>query len=178
MNPFVRKGQDLRRILRRLEIVLVKVYDRGDRKFFQSKMQSTRRDSYELSAIVDRNLKVTYPYIRALQMLLHNYILHMFFFYLFINRWRALILRYDNVNFIGDYNLNFNGTLMVKNHSALMLTLDNLADTSESSGLTFKKLCPSLQQTIRVIWKREVSLSPVAELFLKSLKEEICKDCR
>lgn len=85
---------------------------------------------------------------------------------------------YDNVNFIGDYNLNFNGTLMVKNHSALMLTLDNLADTSESSGLTFKKLCPSLQQTIRVIWKREVNLSPVAELFLKSLKEEICKDCR
>lgn len=84
MNPFVRKGQDLRRILRRLEIVLVKVYDRGDRKFFQSKMQSTRRDSYELSAIVDRNLKVTYPYIRALQMLLHNYILHMFFFFTYL----------------------------------------------------------------------------------------------
>ena len=58
---------------------------------------------------------------------------------------------YDSVNFIGSYNLNFNGTLMVKNHAALMLTLDKLADTSKNSGITFRKLQPELQQAIRVV---------------------------
>ena len=80
---------------------------------------------------------------------------------------------YDSVNFIGSYNLNFNGTLMVKNHAALMLTLDKLADTSKNSGITFRKLQPELHQAIRVVWKHGVNLSPVAELFLKLLKESI-----
>lgn len=76
----------------------------------------------------------------------------------------------DAVNFIGTYNLNFNGTLMVRNNAALMLTLDNLVDTSPSAGVIFKKLVPKVQQSIRVVWKREINLSPVAELFLKLLK--------
>ena len=80
---------------------------------------------------------------------------------------------YDSVNFIGSYNLNFNGTLMVKNHAALMLTLDKLADTSKGSGITFRKLQPALHQAIKVVWKHGVNLSPVAELFLKLLKESI-----
>lgn len=47
---------------------------------------------------------------------------------------------YSNyVNFIGTYNLNFNGTLLVKNRAALMFILDHLANTSPNSGLTFKK---------------------------------------
>ena len=82
---------------------------------------------------------------------------------------------YDSVNFIGSYNLNFNGTLMVKNHAALMLTLDKLADTSKGSGITFRKLQPALHQAIRVVWKHGVNLSPVAELFLKLLQESIFK---
>ncbi|MCT6890277.1 MAG: LysR family transcriptional regulator [Lactobacillus sp.] len=80
---------------------------------------------------------------------------------------------YDSVNFIGSYNLNFNGTLMVKNHAALMLTLDKLADTSKGSGITFRKLQPALHQAIKVVWKHGVNLSPVAELFLKLLQESI-----
>lgn len=79
----------------------------------------------------------------------------------------------EKVNFIGTYNLNFNGTLLVKNNAALMLTLDNLVNTSPGSGVTFRKLAPQLQYPIKVVWKREVSLSPVAELFLKLLKESI-----
>ena len=84
---------------------------------------------------------------------------------------------YSNyVNFIGTYNLNFNGTLLVKNRAALMFTLDHLANTSPNSGLTFKKIAPALQQNIRVIWKHGVKLSPVAELFLKLLKESILQE--
>lgn len=79
----------------------------------------------------------------------------------------------EKVNFIGTYNLNFNGTLLVKSNAALMLTLDNLVNTSPGSGVTFRKLAPQLQYPIKVVWKREISLSPVAELFLKLLKESI-----
>lgn len=77
----------------------------------------------------------------------------------------------EKVNFIGTYNLNFNGTLMVKNNAALMLTLENLVNTSPGSDVVFKKLVPKVQQSIRVVWKHEINLSPVAELFLKLLKE-------
>ncbi|RMC43147.1 MULTISPECIES: LysR family transcriptional regulator [unclassified Lactobacillus] len=81
----------------------------------------------------------------------------------------------DCVNFIGTYNLNFNGTLLVKNHTALMVTLDNLLNIEPGAKLTFKKLAPKMYQTIKVVWKREVNLSPVAELFLKRLKASIFK---
>lgn len=77
----------------------------------------------------------------------------------------------EKVNFIGTYNLNFNGTLMVKNNAALMLALENLVNTSPGSDVVFKKLVPKVQQSIRVVWKHEINLSPVAELFLKLLKE-------
>ncbi|BDR59789.1 transcriptional regulator [Lactobacillus xylocopicola] len=77
------------------------------------------------------------------------------------------------VNFIGTYNLYFNGTMMVKNHAALMFALDNLADTSQESGLVFKHLTPALGQSVKVAWKQEVSLSPVAELFIKRLKDTL-----
>ncbi|QGV04707.1 LysR family transcriptional regulator [Lactobacillus acetotolerans] len=77
------------------------------------------------------------------------------------------------VNFIGTYNLNFNGTLMVKNHAALMFILDKLANTSKNSSITFRKIFPQLHQTIKVIWKHGTNLSSVAELFLKLLKESV-----
>ncbi|RMC26324.1 MULTISPECIES: LysR family transcriptional regulator [unclassified Lactobacillus] len=81
---------------------------------------------------------------------------------------------YNNcVNFIGTYNLIFNGTLLVKNHAAIMFALDNLVSTDPSSGLTFRKLSPQLHQRIKIVWKREINLSPVAELFLKRLKKSI-----
>lgn len=84
---------------------------------------------------------------------------------------------YSNyVNFIGTYNLSFNGTLLVKNRAALMFTLDHLANTSPNSGLTFKKIVPALQQNIKVIWKHGVKLAPVAELFLNLLKESILQE--
>lgn len=78
----------------------------------------------------------------------------------------------DKINFIGTYNLSFNGSLMVKNHAAIMLTLDKLIDTTQSD-LKFIPLKPQILQPINVIWKKETTLSPVAQLFLERLQASI-----
>ena len=82
----------------------------------------------------------------------------------------------DDVNFIGTVNLSFNGTLLVKNNAAVMLTLDKIANTSSKSGLTFRPIAPTLSEPITVIWKHETNLSPVAELFLNRLQASIADD--
>lgn len=78
----------------------------------------------------------------------------------------------DQINMIGTYNLIFNGSLMVKNHAAIMLSLDKLNDATPS-GLKFIPLKPQVLQPINVIWKKETTLSAVAQLFLDRLRASI-----
>ena len=82
----------------------------------------------------------------------------------------------EQINIIGTVNLNFNGTLLVKNKAAIMLTLDKLANISDESNLTFRPITPMLKQPETVIWKRETNNSPVADLFLNRLRASIDDD--
>lgn len=82
----------------------------------------------------------------------------------------------EQINIIGTVNLNFNGTLLVKNKAAIMLTLDKLANISDESNLTFRPITPMLTQPVTVIWKRETNKSPVADLFLNRLRASIDDD--
>ena len=82
----------------------------------------------------------------------------------------------EQINIIGTVNFNFNGTLLVKNKAAIMLTLDKLANISDESNLTFRPITPMLKQPVTVIWKRENNLSPVADLFLNRLRASIDDD--
>lgn len=82
----------------------------------------------------------------------------------------------EQINIIGTVNLNFNGTLLVKNKAAIMLTLDKLANISDESNLTFRPITPMLKQPVTVIWKRETNLSPVVDLFLNRLRASIDDD--
>ena len=82
----------------------------------------------------------------------------------------------EQINIIGTVNLNFNGTLLVKNKAAIMLTLDKLANISDESNLTFRPITPMLKQPVTVIWKRETNLSSVADLFLNHLRASIDDD--
>ncbi|OXC29436.1 transcriptional regulator [Lactobacillus crispatus] len=82
----------------------------------------------------------------------------------------------EQINIIGTVNLNFNGTLLVKNKAAIMLTLDKLANISDESNLTFRPITPMLKQPVTVIWKRETNKSPVANLFLNRLRASIDDD--
>ena len=82
----------------------------------------------------------------------------------------------EQINIIGTVNLNFNGTLLVKNKAAIMLTLDKLANISDESNLTFRPITPMLKQPVTVIWKRETNKSPVADVFLNRLRASIDDD--
>ena len=82
----------------------------------------------------------------------------------------------EQINIIGTVNLNFNGTLLVKNKATIMLTLDKLANISDESNLTFRPITPMLKQPVTVIWKRETNLSSVADLFLNHLRASIDDD--
>ncbi len=82
----------------------------------------------------------------------------------------------EQINIIGTVNLNFNGTLLVKNKAAIMLTLDKLANISDESNLTFRPITPMLKQPVTVIGKRETNKSPVADLFLNRLRASIDDD--
>lgn len=82
----------------------------------------------------------------------------------------------EQINIIGTVNLNFNGTLLVKNKAAIMLTLDKPANISDESNLTFRPITPMLKQPVTVIWKRETNLSSVADLFLNHLRASIDDD--
>lgn len=82
----------------------------------------------------------------------------------------------EQINIIGTVNLNFNGTLLVKNKAAIMLTLYKLANISDESNLTFRPITPMLKQPVTVIWKRETNKSPVADLFLNRLRASIDDD--
>ena len=60
---------------------------------------------------------------------------------------------------------------MVKEGIGCAVTLDKLADTTESSGLCFRPLRPRLEAGLNVVWKKNQVFSPAAQLFLDRLRE-------
>lgn len=78
---------------------------------------------------------------------------------------------YDKLNIVTTYNLVYNAAIMVEEGIGCAVTLDKLADTSESSNLCFRPLSPRFESGLNVIWKKYQVFSPAAQLFLDRLKE-------
>lgn len=78
---------------------------------------------------------------------------------------------FEKLNIAGTFNLSFNGSIFVKEGLGYLLTFEYLIDTSKESGLCFRPIVPPLETKMYIIWKKYQVFSPVAELFLKSLKE-------
>ena len=78
----------------------------------------------------------------------------------------------DKLNFAGTVNLAYNGSVFVREGLGYLLTFEHLIDTSEESGLCFRPIRPTLETNMYIIWKKYQIFSPIAELFLKRLKEE------
>ena len=78
----------------------------------------------------------------------------------------------DKLHFAGTFNLSYNGSVFVKEGLGYLLTFEYLIDTSENSGLCFRPITPALETKMYIIWKKYQIFSPIAELFLKRLKEE------
>ncbi len=78
----------------------------------------------------------------------------------------------DKLIFAGTFNLSYNGSIFVKEGLGYLLTFEHLIDTSEESGLCFRPITPTLETNMYIIWKKYQVFSPIAELFLKKLKED------
>ena len=78
----------------------------------------------------------------------------------------------EKLNFAGTVNLAYNGSVFVKEGLGYLLTFEHLIDTSEKSGLCFRPIKPTLETNMYIIWKKYQVFSPIAELFLKKLRED------
>ena len=69
------------------------------------------------------------------------------------------------------FNLVYNAAIMVEAGIGYAITIDKIANTSESSNLCFRPLEPQLDSGLNVIWKKYQVFSSAAGLFLEKLRE-------
>ena len=70
----------------------------------------------------------------------------------------------------GSFRLAYNGSLFAREGLGVLLTLNDLVDTSPGSGLVFRPLFPRLEMKMYLIWNKYQSFTPIAERFLKQIK--------
>lgn len=79
----------------------------------------------------------------------------------------------DMLNLTGTINLAYNGSVLVKEGVGYMLTFDKLINTGEDSDLCFRPLTPPLETKMYVIWKKYQVFTPIVELLLDELKQQL-----
>ena len=70
----------------------------------------------------------------------------------------------------GSFRLAYNGSMFAKEGLGVLLTLNNLIDTSPGSGLVFRPLSPRLEMKMYLIWNKYQSFTPIAARFLKQIQ--------
>ena len=76
----------------------------------------------------------------------------------------------------GSFRLAYNGSMFAKEHLGVLLTLNDLIDTSPGSGLIFRPLHPRLEMRMYLIWNKYQSFTPIAERFLKQIHDSFQND--
>ena len=77
---------------------------------------------------------------------------------------------FDQLDIVTTFNLVYNAAIMVEAGVGYAVTLDKIANTTESSSLCFRPLEPRLESGLNIIWKKYQVFSPAAELFLERLR--------
>ena len=78
--------------------------------------------------------------------------------------------KFPRLHLEGSFRLAYNGSMFAKEGLGILLTLNNLIDTSPESGLVFRPLCPHLEMKMYLIWNKYQSFTPIAERFLKQIR--------
>lgn len=79
---------------------------------------------------------------------------------------------FDKLDIVTTFNLVYNAAIMVEAGMGYAITIDKIANTSESSSLCFRPLKPKLDSGLNIIWKKYQVFSSAAELFLDKIKEK------
>ncbi len=75
----------------------------------------------------------------------------------------------------GSFRLSYNGSMFAKEGLGILLTLNNLVDTSPENGLLFRPLSPHLEMKMYLIWNKYQSFTPIAERFLKQITDSFAE---
>ena len=78
--------------------------------------------------------------------------------------------KFPRLHLEGSFRLAYNGSMFAKEGLGILLTLNNLIDTSPESGLVFRPLSPQLEMKMYLIWNKYQSFTPIAERFLKQIQ--------
>lgn len=78
---------------------------------------------------------------------------------------------FDKLDIVTTFNLVYNAAIMVEARVGYAITIDKIANTTESSSLCFRPLEPQLDSGLNVIWKKYQVFSSAAGLFLERLRE-------
>ena len=77
---------------------------------------------------------------------------------------------FSRLHLEGSFRLAYNGSMFAREGLGILLTLNNLVDTSPESSLVFRPLIPHLEMKMYLIWNKYQSFTPIAERFLKQIK--------
>ncbi|KAF0364150.1 LysR family transcriptional regulator [Pediococcus acidilactici] len=84
---------------------------------------------------------------------------------------------FDQLNFVGTYNLIFNGSLLVKTGAVIALTYGKLIDNyTTKNGLVFRPLAPEITEPNTLVWSKNHQLPNLNRLFLDTLQKEIANN--
>ena len=78
---------------------------------------------------------------------------------------------FDKLDIVTTFNLVYNAAIMVEAGVGYAITIDKIANTTESSSLCFRPLEPQLDSGLNIIWKKDQVFSAAAALFFKNLRE-------
>ena len=83
--------------------------------------------------------------------------------------------KFSRLHLEGSFRLSYNGSMFAKEKLGILLTLNNLIDTSKESGLVFRPLAPPLEMKMYLIWNKYQSFTPAADRFLSQVKLSFTK---
>ena len=79
----------------------------------------------------------------------------------------------DMLNLTGSINLFYNGTVFAREGLGCLLTFEHLVETGPENELCFRPLDPVLETKMYIIWKKYQVFTPIAELLLNQLKDDL-----
>jgi len=82
-----------------------------------------------------------------------------------ISRWCGE--KVNQLNFIGNVNLFYNGSQFVKNGVGLQLIFEHLVPQCDE--LIWRPLSPKLETRCYIVWKKYQIFTPITEIFIKAL---------
>ena len=82
---------------------------------------------------------------------------------------------FSSLHLEGSFRLAYNGSMFAKEGLGILLTLNDLIDTSAGSGLVFRPLSPRLEMKMYLLWNKYQSFTPIADRFLKQIRSSFAK---